>query len=157
MLQSDDRFKHYSWCIRWIQKSPQFWNNFLNSFDLEKLFHQSLFLGLVSIEPVLHCTRNIWLPNSIATKIWILSLDRMVRVSLSDTSIKVLLFTVRINRWVKLHFSVMWWAWSSIWLCFKPFLLSSAFLMLANTWTFLEMVSSYIAVKCNPIILLISN
>ena len=137
MLQSDDRFKHYSWCIRWIQKSPQFWNNFLNSFDLEKLFHQSLFLGLVSIEPVLHCTRNIWLPNSIPMKI--LSPNETVSVSLSDTSINGFAFGSLNQLLTQTSFlNEGWRAWSSSWLCFKHFLLSSAFLMLANIWKFLQ-------------------
>ena len=106
MLQSDDRFKHYSWCIRWIQKYPQFQNNLLNSFDLEKFLHQSSFLGLVPIGPVLHCTQNVWLPDSLPTKIWILSPNETVSVSLSDTFIKVLLLAVWISYWPKLHFSM---------------------------------------------------
>ena len=112
-FNSNDRFKQYSCCIRWIQKSPQFQNNLLNSFDLEKFLHRSSFSGLVSIEPILHCTRNILLPNSIPRKIWFLSPNETVSVSLSATFINFLLFTVRINSWVQLYFSVMWWAWSS--------------------------------------------
>ena len=54
--------------------------------------------------------------------------------------------------------SARWWAWSSIWLCFMPFLLSSGVrVMLVNTWTCPQMVSSYIADECNPNILLISS
>ena len=156
MLQSDDRFKHYSCCIRWIPKSPQFQNNLLNSFDRAKFLHQSSFLGLVSIEHVLHSTRNISLPNSIPRKI--LSPNETVSVSLSATSIKVLLLAVWISYWLKLHFS-MWDGELEVLFDFvsRPLLLSSAFLMLARTWTFLQMVTSCVADECNSIILLISS
>ena len=144
MLQSDDRFKQYSCCLRWIQKSPQFQNNLLNSFDLEKFLHQSSFLGLVSIGPVLHCTQNILLPNLIPRKIWILSPNETVSVSLPSTSINFCF--CQLESTVESNFISQWCGELEVpfLLYSKSSLLPSVILMLDIHWTCLQMMSSYL-------------
>ena len=90
MLQSDDRCKHGLCCWRWIQKSPQFQTNIINSFDLNKVLHQNSFSDLVSIEPVLHCTRNTRLSNTIPMRIWILSPNETHFSVMRDGELEVL-------------------------------------------------------------------
>jgi hypothetical protein len=47
---SDDRFKHYSWCMRWIQNSPRTRMNLLHSSWLEKFVCHGSFPCSVFVE-----------------------------------------------------------------------------------------------------------
>ena len=110
-------------------------NNLLNSFDVVKFLHESSFLGLVSIiEPVLHCTQNILLPNLIPRKIWIISPNETVSVSLPSTSINFCF--CQLESTIESNFTPLWCDELEV-----PFLLYSKSSLLSSAiwwWIILE-------------------
>ena len=160
MLQSDDRFKHYSCWILNMMDSEVF--SILKHFT--QLFRSGKILASKFIlRSSFHWTCT-WLYMEYSTPKcdsnedlnpftrWDGQCKSVIHFhqSLAFGSLNQLLT----QTW---FLNDGWRAWSSIWLCFKPFLLSSAFLILTSTWTFLQMVSSCIADECSSILILISS